>query len=85
MEFIRRIGPDPHIDDSGDPKPTPQADGCPDIWELGDGSIAIIGGRATKDALSALPEGVSCGPDEEMIVFPREQLVRASEAISQLR
>ena len=85
MEFIRRIGPDPHLDESGGPTDTPNAGGCPDIWEIESGDIVVIGRRITQDVRGLLPDGVSCGPDEEVIVFPRGQLARASEAISTLR
>lgn len=81
MKMMRRIGPDPHVD--GDP--TPAASGCPDIWELDNGDIGIIGVRITHLRDGTLPDGVSCGTDEEIVRFPRQQLIRASDAIAKLR
>ena len=83
MEFLRRVGIDPHSPELDDPQ-TPQASGCPDIWELADGRIAIIGGTISNVGAMDLPAGVSCGPDESMIVFPRAQLKRAAGAIGAL-
>jgi hypothetical protein len=67
MEFVRRIGPDPHA--SGDP--TPGAKGCPDVWELDGGDIAIIGINRTAKLSSKLPGTASCGSDEQIVVVPR--------------
>lgn len=74
--FKRRLGIDPHMDDNM----TGGASGCPDIWELNDGSIAVIGLR--KAALKGvLPPTASCGPDEEIVVIPRQVLVGALKDI----
>lgn len=81
MDFKRRIGPDPHAGG----KNTPSASGCPDLWELDNGDIAVIGIRATHELIDRLPESAGCGPDEEIVVFPRDQLIAASGAIRELR
>ncbi len=73
MHFLRRIGPDPH---AGKVE-TPNLSGCPDIWELDDGSFAVIGRRATNELRSGLPPTAGCGPDEEIIIVPRGTLVEA--------
>ena len=74
--FKRRIGRDPHAlgGSSG-------ANGCPDIWELNDGSFAIIGIRKTAILKGILPESASCGDDEEIVVIPRHLLVDARSDI----
>lgn len=73
--FKKRIGPDPHAKG-----PTEATKGCPDVWELDDGSFAVIGFRAPELA-SLLPEGASCGPDEQIIILPRRVLVDAKNDI----
>lgn len=84
LNLIRRIGPDPHLDDEGGPQQTPFASGCPDLWEVENGDILIIGRKVALPELGSLPKGVSCGDDEQAILFPRAQLIRASTAISSL-
>jgi hypothetical protein len=79
MELVRRLGPDPH-----DGRETPSASGCPDLWELDNGDIAVIGIRATRELLHRLPPTVSCGPDEEIVIIPRAQVRAASADISNL-
>ena len=72
--FKRRIGPDPHAD--GGPG-TANASGCPDIWELEDGSFAVIGLDVTAKLRGLLPVGASCGPDEQIVILPRSTLTNA--------
>jgi hypothetical protein len=79
LTFLRRIGPDPHL--AGD---TPSAQGCPDVWELSNGDFAVIGIRATDPLASALPEGASCGPDEEIVIVPRRILTAAKDGIPRI-
>ena len=79
MNFLRRIGPDPH---EGGFK-TPACDGCPDILELDNGDFAIIGmdiTAAARNRISAVP-GASCGRDETIIRVPRRTLVLAKRDI----
>nr|VFJ96494.1 MAG: hypothetical protein BECKH772B_GA0070898_1009216 [Candidatus Kentron sp. H]VFK02428.1 MAG: hypothetical protein BECKH772C_GA0070978_1009016 [Candidatus Kentron sp. H]VFK04036.1 MAG: hypothetical protein BECKH772A_GA0070896_103751 [Candidatus Kentron sp. H] len=75
--FKKRLGPDPHA--NGDM--TPGIKGCPDIWELEDGTIAVIGKRVTANLQSMLPPTASCGPDEEIVVLPRGLLIGAKKDI----
>ena len=74
--FKKRIGPDPHANG----RQTSGAQGCPDIWELEDGSFAIIGAKASH-LKSKLPKTASCGHDEDIIIVPRETLVWAKNDI----
>jgi hypothetical protein len=49
--------------------------GCPDIWELDNGDVAIIGQDLTGDYQARLPEGVSVDPGERLVVIPRATLL----------
>jgi hypothetical protein len=75
--FKRRLGPDPH---AGGAK-TRALLGCPDIWELDSGDFAVIGQDVTPHASTQLPATASCGPDERIVVIPRQTLVRAKPYI----
>lgn len=75
--FKRRLGPDPHANENE----TTAAAGCPDIWELEDGSFAVIGTRKTSELETLLPDTASRGHDEEIIVIPRTTLIRAKNDI----
>ena len=70
--FVRRLGPDPHANG----EQTPGVQGCPDIFELGNGDFAIIGADITH-LTEELPPSAGCGPDERIIRIPRKTLVRA--------
>ena len=78
--FKKRIGPDPHA--SGEM--TGAASGCPDIWELEDGNVAIIGLRKTTLLQRSLPSSAACGIDEEIVVVPRSLLKAAAKDIEAL-
>jgi len=80
IAFARRIGPDPH--EGG--QETAGCDGCPDIWELESGDIAVIGIRATREAAGKLPPTAGCGPDEEIVILPRATLLAARRDIASL-
>jgi hypothetical protein len=77
LEFRKRLGPDPHASKNQ----TSAQNGCPDIWELGNGNFAIIGIRKTNDLKSILPHTASCGHDEEIVVIPRDLLINAKKDI----
>lgn len=57
---------------------------CPDIFELHDGRIAIIGTDATDDLDQHLPADASRGPDERIVTITRETILRAQQDISAL-
>jgi hypothetical protein len=50
---------------------------CPDIWELSNGDIAVIGRDLTASYRSRLPAGVSIRPDERLVVLPRAMMIAA--------
>ncbi|MDP9795879.1 hypothetical protein J2S43_004391 [Catenuloplanes nepalensis] len=49
--------------------------GCPDIWELDDGDIAVIGRDLTGSFRHRLPAGVSIAEDERLVIIPRNMLI----------
>lgn len=75
--FLKRLGPDPHAHGAK----TYAASGCPDIWEMADGSFAIIGSDITAESAAHLPASASCGPEERIIRIPRNTLVGAKRDI----
>jgi hypothetical protein len=56
--------------------------GCPDIWELSNGDVVVIGRDLTDNYLAQLPEGVSVGPDERLVVIPRRTVIAAKADIA---
>ncbi|WP_225850271.1 hypothetical protein [Streptomyces sp. HPF1205] len=54
---------------------------CPDIWQLDNGDIAIIGSDLTAHYGSRLPRGVSLGSDERLVVIPGNMLSAAKADI----
>lgn len=80
LQFARRLGPDPHRNG----QKTAACNGCPDIWELENGDFAIIGIRVTEAASAGLPATAGCGPDEEIVLVPRNILLAAQEDIGEL-
>lgn len=73
MNFVRRLGPDPHANGAQ----TPALQNCPDVWELDTGDFAIIGIEVTDELRPKLPPTASCGPDERIVLVPRRILVGA--------
>lgn len=70
--FIRRLG----IESNATPTACASGRGCPDILELADGGIAIIG-RDITGLASQLPAGSGCGADERIVRIPKAILLRA--------
>ncbi|MFJ5927122.1 hypothetical protein ACIQF6_31485 [Kitasatospora sp. NPDC092948] len=56
-------------------------DECPDIWQLANGDIAVIGTDATDSYRGRLPEGVRIGAGERLIVIPGALLTAAKPDI----
>ncbi|MBT8223914.1 MAG: hypothetical protein KJO75_00220 [Dactylosporangium sp.] len=54
---------------------------CPDIWELSNGDVSVIGRDLTASYAGRLPEGVHIGADERLVVIPRTMLVAAKPDI----
>jgi hypothetical protein len=55
---------------------------CPDIWELDNGDVAIIGQDMTTSYQARLPEGVSIDAGERLVVIPRATIVAAKPDIA---
>ncbi|MFY1653239.1 hypothetical protein ACN27J_20410 [Solwaraspora sp. WMMB762] len=70
--LIRRWGKSAHElgETSGDGS-------CPDIWELSNGDIAVIGHDLTETYHQQLPEGVSIDPGERLVIIPRSTMIAA--------
>lgn len=56
-------------------------DGCPDIWELDNGDVAVIGRDLTGAYRGRLPEGVTVAADERIVVIPHRMIVAAKPDI----
>lgn len=64
---------------------TNSRDGCPDIWQLDNGDIAVIGRDLTDAYASRLPEGVSLRSDERLVILPGVMLSSAKPDIPDAR
>ncbi|MGW2330814.1 hypothetical protein ACWC5C_34395 [Streptomyces sp. NPDC001700] len=60
-------------------------DGCPDIWQLDNGDIAVIGRDLTEAYRARLPEDASIAPDERLVVIPGNTLSAAKPDIPDAR
>ncbi|MEV7421334.1 MULTISPECIES: hypothetical protein [unclassified Streptomyces] len=54
---------------------------CPDIWQLDNGDIAVIGRDLTAAYSARLPTGVSLSADERLVVIPGNMLSAAKKDI----
>jgi hypothetical protein len=43
---------------------------CPDIWELDNGDVAVIGRDLTHNYAGRLPNDVQVGQDERLVIIP---------------
>lgn len=55
--------------------------GCPDIWELSNGDVAVIGRDLTDQYIGRLPGDVTIVHDERLVVIPRATIVAAKKDI----
>jgi hypothetical protein len=74
--FLRRLGKSSH--ELGQ---TSGNSSCPDIWELDNGDIAVIGADLTASYQARLPEGVSVDPGERLVIIPRQTILAAKADI----
>ncbi|GAA3456207.1 hypothetical protein GCM10018962_80410 [Dactylosporangium matsuzakiense] len=77
MGSARRLGVSPTLRCSSDVN-------CPDLFELADGRIAVIGTAAGQEILAQLPADASIGPDEVLVVMDRRILLDAKPDIALL-
>ncbi|QRX91175.1 hypothetical protein [Streptomyces noursei] len=74
--FVKRLGKS--AEELGNSQGREQ---CPDIWQLSNGDIAVIGRDLTDHYGSRLPEGVALGADERLVVIPGNMLIAAKPDI----
>lgn len=74
--FARRLGKPPELGVH-----TSGHDDCPDIWELSNGDVAVIGRDLTDSYRSRLPGGVSIRSDERVVILPRGMVIAAKADI----
>jgi hypothetical protein len=60
---------------------TNDREGCPDIWQLSNGDVAIIGRDLTENYLDDLPGDVSVVADERLVIIPGSMLRAAKKDI----
>jgi hypothetical protein len=58
-----------------------EEDDCPDIWQLDNGDIAVIGRDLTVSYSSRLPTGVTLASDERLVIIPGTMLSAAKADI----
>ncbi|MBD2894871.1 hypothetical protein ACFYTC_33900 [Actinomadura nitritigenes] len=75
-DFRRRLGKT--AAEVGDSRTTQD---CPEIWELDNGDIAVIGRDATTAYADRLPPGVSMGADERLVIISGRLLSAAKPDI----
>lgn len=75
-DLVRRLGKS-----AGETGGSVGKQGCPDIWELSNGDVAIIGRDLTESYASRLPHDVSIANDERLVVLPRSMVIAAKEDI----
>jgi hypothetical protein len=74
--FARRLGKSAkELGTTGD------RDDCPDIWELENGDVAVIGRDLTMAYAARLPDDVRLAPDERLVVIPGAMLRSAKRDI----
>jgi len=54
---------------------------CPELWELDNGDVAVIGTELTAAYKGRLPADVSIDPGERLVVIPRSTIVSAKADI----
>lgn len=74
--FRRRLGKSAHELGS-----TGGTASCPELWELDNGDVAVIGTELTEAYKGRLPAGVSIDPGERLVVIPRSTIVSAKADI----
>ncbi|MEU6658548.1 hypothetical protein [Streptomyces sp. NPDC046821] len=75
MNIVRRIGASPRERGSA------SGQTCPDIFELADGSFAVIGTDVTEKLDAELPPDAARADYERIVRITRDTLVRAKSDI----
>ncbi|GAA4530766.1 hypothetical protein GCM10023192_19840 [Amycolatopsis samaneae] len=82
--FARRLGISPREPGSGGgggDTASGEFGQCPDIWELTNGDVAVVGRDLTQAYRSRLPDGVSVGEGERLVILPRGMIIAAKADI----
>jgi hypothetical protein len=80
--FVRRLGGSlKNIKMAGGDEYSKQEGGCPDIWELSNGDVAVIGRDLTDAYRGRLPKDVSVAEDERVVILPGVMLSMAKRDI----
>jgi len=74
--FVRRLGKSAEEDDKSKGETA-----CPDIWELDNGDVAVIGRDLTDTYTGRLPQGVTVRSDERVVIIPGSMLRAAKPDI----
>ncbi|MDQ0599705.1 hypothetical protein QF037_004050 [Streptomyces canus] len=75
VRILRRIG------DSPRQRGSVTNETCPDLFELSDGSFAVIGTDRTEELDALLPEDAARADYERIVVITRDTLLRAKRDI----
>jgi hypothetical protein len=75
FNVVRRLGDPPKL------RGSQTSESCPDLFELSDGSFAVIGTEATAALDPHLPADAARADYERIVVISRETLVRAKRDI----
>ncbi|GAB3476841.1 hypothetical protein [Amycolatopsis cihanbeyliensis] len=76
--FARRLGrPARELD----APPTDGRTGCPAIWALDNGDVAVVGRDLTASYTARLPDEVSIRHDERLVIIPGALMISAKEDI----
>jgi hypothetical protein len=78
LKIARRLGVSPRERGSLD------NGSCPDIFELTDGRLAVIGTDVTVQLTADLPADAAIADYERIVVISRDTLIRAKGDISRL-
>ena len=62
-------------------EPTNGKQGGPDIWEMSNGDMAVIGRDLTEVYADRLPDDVTVVHDERLVVIPRGTMLAAKQDI----
>jgi hypothetical protein len=74
--FVRRLGKS-----AKELGVTNDADDCPDLWELENGDVAVIGRDRTEAYAHRLPEDIRLAADERLVIIPGAILRSAKKDI----
>lgn len=78
VSIVRRLGDSPRA------RGSLGGENCPDLFELSDGTFAIIGTDRTEELDGKLPSDASRADYERIVVITRETLLRAKKDIPEV-